>query len=134
MYLIMLMLMRLPNMICNPTWVVVYVKHVDPTATKPKWSLKHQVTPKLKPILKALSGQYSPIHSKFLNLSHNLIHLFFLELNQHIFVYDDDEWMIKGRYQMTLENDEDITWTYENGQALARILIVSSLFFISTLD
>ena len=96
--------------------VQVYVKHVDPTATKPKWSLKHQVTPKLKPILKALSRQYSSICSKFPNLSHNLIYLFFSELNQHIFVYDDDEWMIKGRYQTAFEDNEDITWTYENGQ------------------
>ena len=92
------------------------------------------MTPKLKPILKALSRQYSPICSKFLNLSHNFIYLFFLELNQRIFVYDDDQWMIKVRYQMALEDDEDITWTYENGQDLARILIVSSLLFISTLD
>ena len=42
--------------------------------------------------------------------------------------------MIEGRYQTALEDDEDITRTYENGQDLARILIVSSLFFISTLD
>ena len=46
--------------------VQVYVSHVDPTATKPKWSLKHQVVPKLKPVLKTLARQYSPICSKFL--------------------------------------------------------------------
>lgn len=46
--------------------VQVYVSDVDPTVTKPKWSLKHKVTSKLKPVLKALSRQYSPISSKFL--------------------------------------------------------------------
>ena len=45
--------------------VQVYVSHVDPTATKPKWSLKHQVVPKLKPVLKSLSRQYSPFAVSF---------------------------------------------------------------------
>jgi hypothetical protein len=44
--------------------VQVYESHVNPTITKPKWSLKHVVTPKLKPVLKALSRQYSPVCSK----------------------------------------------------------------------
>ena len=54
--------------------------------------------------------------------------LFCLELNQRIFVYDDDEWMIKGRYETAVEDNEDLTWTYENGQDLVRILIVKFYF------
>ena len=42
----------------------IYRTHVDPTLTKPDMVLKHKVTSKLKPILKSLAHQYSPVHSK----------------------------------------------------------------------
>ena len=49
--------------------VQVFMTHVDPTATKPDMVLKHEVTLKLKPILKSLARGYSPICSKlFTNL------------------------------------------------------------------
>ena len=120
------------NMQSNMGKVQVYVSHVDPTTIKPKWSLKHQVTPKLKPVLKALSRHYSPIRSKIFILSHYFT-LFFLELNQCIFVYDD-EWIIRGRYSTALEDSEDLTWAYENGQDFVQLLIVSTLLFISMLN
>jgi hypothetical protein len=44
--------------------VQVYTTRVDPTLTKPDMVLKHKVTPKLKPILKALARGYSPVRSK----------------------------------------------------------------------
>ena len=44
--------------------VHVYTARVDPTLTKPDMVLKHKVTPKLKPILKALARGYSPVRSK----------------------------------------------------------------------
>jgi hypothetical protein len=44
--------------------VQVYTAHVDPSHTKPEMVLKHKVTPKLKPILKALARGYSPVRSK----------------------------------------------------------------------
>jgi hypothetical protein len=34
-------------------------------------------------------------------------------------------WTIKGRYERALEDDEDATWTYENGQDILRFMIVS---------
>ena len=49
--------------------VQVFMTHADPIATKPDMVLKHEVTPKLKPILKSLAQGYSPIRSKlFTNL------------------------------------------------------------------
>ena len=42
----------------------IYRTHVDPTLTKPDMVLKHKVTSKLKPILKSLARQYSPVCSK----------------------------------------------------------------------
>ena len=44
--------------------VQVYTTRVDPTLTKPDMVLKHKVTPKLKPILKALARGYSPVRCK----------------------------------------------------------------------
>jgi hypothetical protein len=44
--------------------VHVYTARVDPTLAKPDMVLKHKVTPKLPPILKALARGYSPIRSK----------------------------------------------------------------------
>lgn len=41
--------------------VHVYMARVDPTLAKPDMVLKHKVTPKLKPILKALARGYSPV-------------------------------------------------------------------------
>ena len=42
----------------------VYTKRVDPILTKPDMVFKHKVTPKLKPILKGLARNYSPVRSK----------------------------------------------------------------------
>jgi hypothetical protein len=44
--------------------VHVYTARVDPTLTKPEMVLKHKVTPKLTPILRALTRGYSPVRSK----------------------------------------------------------------------
>jgi len=45
--------------------VQVYTSHADPAITKPYMVLKHEVTPKLTPILKALGRKYSPVRSEF---------------------------------------------------------------------
>ena len=39
-------------------------------------------------------------------------------------------WTVKGRYEHALENDDDdddVSWTYENGQDVLRFLLVSFL-------
>ena len=48
--------------------IYVYTTRVDPALTKPDMVLKHKVTSKLKPILKNLACQYSPVRSKFFYL------------------------------------------------------------------
>ena len=58
--------------------VHVYTTRIDPTLAKPDMVLKHKVTPKLKPILKALARGYSPVHSKlFFYLLVYIIDFFF---------------------------------------------------------
>jgi hypothetical protein len=34
-------------------------------------------------------------------------------------------WTIKGRYEHAIETDDDVTWSYENGQDVLRFLLVS---------
>ena len=101
---------------------------VNPTVTKPDMSLKHEVTPTLKPILKALAQGYSPICSKpFVNYLKTLLLIVVLDHNQWVFVYEDDVWTMKGRYETALEDDKDAVWTYESSQDILRLFIVSNL-------
>lgn len=39
---------------------------------------------------------------------------------------EDDIWSLKGRYNIALEDDEPIHWSYQNGQYILPLLIVSS--------
>jgi hypothetical protein len=58
-------------------------------------------------------------------LSLELFYQFFVDDNHHIFVYKDDMWTVKGRYEYALENHDDVSWTYENGQDVLWFLLVS---------
>jgi len=109
--------------------VQVYTSRVDPTVTKPDMVLKHKVTPKLKPILKALARGYSPVRSKLL-IIFCIIYQFFIDDNHRVFVYEDDMWTVKGRYEHALEDDDDVSWTYENGHDVLRFLLVSFSWYV----
>ncbi|KAF8229151.1 hypothetical protein L208DRAFT_1288055, partial [Tricholoma matsutake] len=62
--------------------VFVFWSHGNPDTSEPYMTLSHHVTPTLGPVLKKLGIQYSPVSKK----------------NQQIFVYEDDFWAVKGRY------------------------------------
>ena len=34
-------------------------------------------------------------------------------------------WTVKGRYNHALEDDDDVSWTYEKGNDVLRFLLVS---------
>ena len=53
-----------------------------------------------------------------------------LELNSRIFVHEDGTWAVKGRFENALEDDEDVTWTFDDGHDTLRVLIISSLYFL----
>lgn len=110
----------------------IYTKHVDPTLTKPNMVLKHKVTPKLKPILKTLGRQYSPVRSKLFIFLMDYLIMFFVDDNQRVFVHEDDMWTVKGRYEHALEDDDDVSWTYENGNDVLRFLLVSFSWYVFT--
>jgi hypothetical protein len=49
--------------------VLLYTSMDDPETMKPAMSLKHEVSPKLAPILAKLAKQYTRIHSAFLYIN-----------------------------------------------------------------
>ena len=53
--------------------VQIFTSHADPAITKPHMVLKHEVTLKLAPVLKALARKYSPVCSKHFLLFVNLV-------------------------------------------------------------
>ena len=53
-----------------------------------------------------------------------------LDFNRRVFVYEDDMWAIKGRYETALEDNESALWTYSNGQDVLQLLIVSKICFL----
>ena len=54
-----------------------------------------------------------------------------LELNSRIFVYEDDTWAVKGRYENALEDNDDVMWTFDDGHDILRLLIVSNPNFFN---
>ena len=52
-----------------------------------------------------------------------------LELNSQIFVYEDDTWAVKGCYKNAIEDDKDVTWSFDDGHGILCVLIISNLYF-----
>ncbi len=55
----------------------------------------------------------------------------YLGNNQRVYTWEDDEWMVKGQYELAIHNDEEVIWSKVDGDHITRILIVHrSLKFI----
>ena len=50
-----------------------------------------------------------------------------LEFNQRVFVYEDGNWAAKGCYKTALEDNNDISWTFDELDTL-HLLIVSKQY------
>jgi hypothetical protein len=48
----------------------------------------------------------------------------FLEQNQRVFVYEDNLWAVKGRFEAALADDDDVEWSTLQNQFRLRLLIV----------
>lgn len=105
--------------------VNIYESFVDPTTSNPDFVLKTNVVPQLTPILKVLGRKYSPVRSKYYILFVLLYLSISLDDNPRIFVYEDEAWIIKGRYKDVLEDDDIATWSFDKGQDVMSLLIVS---------
>ncbi len=49
----------------------------------------------------------------------------FLEQNQRVFVYEDNLWAVKGRYEAVVEENEEVDWSVLNHQFTLKLLLVS---------
>ena len=58
-----------------------------------------------------------------------IIILLLVDDNHRIFVHEDDMWTVKGRYEHALEDDDDVSWTFENGNDVLRFLLVSFTWY-----
>ena len=93
---------------------------------EPIMSIKHTVTPDLRPVLKKIADQYSPIQSEFLFLCFCSL---FKEFDQRVYVLENDMWAVRGRYSKAIEDDELVVWKPEHHGLVLPILIVSSCSF-----
>lgn len=57
----------------------------------------------------------------------------YLGNNQKVYTFEDNDWMVKGRYEFAIRNDEEVIWSKVDGDHVARILIVS-LIIINVLS
>ncbi|KAF8344692.1 hypothetical protein F5887DRAFT_1075111 [Amanita rubescens] len=84
--------------------VKVYKSLIDTTSDlnsiKPYMVVKTEAAPSLVPILKKLSRSYSPV-SKF---------------NQRIYICEEGDWVIKGRYDNAIDEDEEVEWSIVDGK------------------
>jgi len=53
-----------------------------------------------------------------------------IELNSQIFVYEDDTWAVKGCYENALEDNDDAMWTFDEGQGVLCVIIVSEQYIL----
>jgi hypothetical protein len=45
--------------------------------------------------------------------------------NQRVYTFEDDEWVMRGRYNYAVEADEDLVWSTVEDEKITRILVVS---------
>ena len=55
----------------------------------------------------------------------------YLGNNQRVYTWEDDEWMVKGRYELAIRNDEEVIWSKVDGDHITQILIVGLLNLLS---
>jgi len=58
------------------------------------------------------------------NTSLGLFLNMFLEKNQRVFVYEDNLWAVKGRFEAAIADDDEVEWSILQDQFRLRLLIV----------
>jgi hypothetical protein len=94
---------------------------------KPTMAIKHEVTPQLSPVLMKLGRSYSPIRSK--SLYHFVLsgtNYFSSEFNRRVYIWEDDVWTVKGRFNTVIDDDETVSWVQQSdGKLVLQLSIVS---------
>jgi hypothetical protein len=88
------------------------------------------------PLLKKVAKSYSPVRSKYLIICGNRTHFkaFISDHNYRIYVLDQKQWSIMGRYNVVVEDDENVVWEEDKLGKVTHILLVGFIrFFFQTL-
>ncbi|KAF8332958.1 hypothetical protein F5887DRAFT_893932 [Amanita rubescens] len=85
----------------------------DPSSQKPQMTVNVKVGAKLAPVLNELAKRFSPIKNK----------------NKRVFVYEEGNWSVKGRFDMALEIDDPVTWANEAGEYCLFVALVNFVLF-----
>jgi len=54
----------------------------------------------------------------------NLLLTILAEGNRRLYVWDDDVWAVKGRYETALNEDDPVAWEEQHGKLVLRIAAV----------
>jgi hypothetical protein len=113
--------------------VYVYLSSSNPTSLNPETmnpmaTVKVTTSPTIAPILQQVTRRFSPVRSKytsFIMLEYYLAIV--LENNRHIYVLENSVWDLKGRYNMAIEDDDDLDWVTVNGENVTSMLVVGDI-------
>lgn len=101
----------------NPSnWLI---EQMQPTV------FKHWKTDSLRPVLSSMATKLSPIRSMSPSISFIFSLIIFTESNKRIYTWEDS-WVLRGRYEVAISEDEQITWELINDEWILRIIAVSS--------
>jgi hypothetical protein len=84
------------------------------------------------PLMKKIAKSYSPVRSKYFSiLSPIFLYNFFSDHNYRVYVLDQQQWSIMGRYNVVVEDDEDVVWEKDDSEGgnVTHILFVGFIFF-----
>ena len=101
----------------------------DPATQKPQMTIKTKVGGNLSPVLGVLAKRYSPVRSKWLQpFGLKCFDYNFLEYNKRVFVYEEGDWSVKGRFKAALEDNDPIFWEQVNGEYSLFVALVSACY------
>ncbi len=96
--------------------ILIYKSGDDPSSIKPQMVLKTEVDKHMAPVLTEVGELYTPPKSRpsvvcFLSNSYNIS-----GKNQRVFVYEDGNWCLKGRYNKAVKINDTLAWSNDKGQ------------------
>ena len=92
---------------------------------KPSGTVKCAVSPTVGPVLKTVGRKFSPIQGKWL-IDHQININCISDAKHHVYTLEDQMWNLKDWFDVTKEEDKEMSWTrMANGEHVAHLLAVS---------
>ena len=107
----------------------VYNSPVNPIEVKPFQILKINFGFSMAPVLNSIAEKWSPIESLLFQSNYYIIYNnLIIETNPQISVYEQREWIDKGRYNAVVSFDEDIEWMRQKRDCILPVCYVSDFY------